>query len=84
MFTEILNGFFENWQTWSIPAIGIFLAVCFGLSLILFFLGEVKKRTPKKKKFYSNTALFVLLLGLYGAFYIVKILFAQELGLRIW
>ncbi len=84
MFSKWLDQFFVFWPDWVIPAIGIFLGAIVLLSFVLFFISEVKKRTAKKKKFFTDAALFLLLLGLYAVFYIVKLLFAQELSLRIW
>lgn len=84
MFTDWLQNFFFRLPIKVIFGLGFFLAGTLLLAFVLFFISEVKKRTAKKKKFFSDAALFVLLVGLYGVFYIVKLLFAQELRLRIW
>ena len=80
MFTELLTGFFDAWPTWAVPVLGGFLGICVLIAFVLFFVSEVKKRTARKRKHYADMALFALLVGLYGVFYVVKILYAQQLS----
>jgi len=79
MFTYRLESFFL-WmpERGFLLFLGI-LAVCTGLALILFFVSEYKKRNARQRKIYGGAAWFFLLTGLYSVFYLVKILYAQEL-----
>ncbi len=79
MFTYRLENFFHWLPQRAIPALGILLGVCLLAALVLFFVSEYKKRNAGQRKLYSGAALFFLLTGLYSVFYLVKVLFAQEL-----
>lgn len=80
---QLLHAFEHNEFLWTrvLPGIVILCAVLFVVFLIL---RGAQKPTVKLRKTYGEAALFVGLLGLYSAFYIVKLIFAQQLLLRLW
>lgn len=79
MFSYRLETFFRWLPERGLQVlIGVFL-LCLLTALILFVVSEYKKRNAKQRKKYSGAAAFFLLTGLYALFYLVKILYAQEL-----
>lgn len=79
MFSYRLEDFFRWLPQQGIRALFILLGICVLAALVLFILSEYKKRNARQRKIYTGAAAFFLLTGIYGVFYIVKILYAQEL-----